>query len=251
MTALNVNGEEWIMLKSKRSLLIVVVLIVASFLGSVPVEAAPSQVRLTWMGVTSWLFEVADLRIVMDGYITRNPTQALGPDEEAIQQVMDALGGNGKVDYILSGHSHFDHAFDTAVWARETDAQIIGARSTCFQAIAQGIPASRCTIVEGGEVLDLGKGVTVRVVRWNHWGDPSVHPFLAMLQAPVELKAVPDATNGLRPGVFEDFPNGGGTRSYLFTVDTSAGKRLSLFWNGIFQAAKTAALKRMDGGIDD
>jgi hypothetical protein len=100
------------------------------------------------------------------------------------------------------------------VWARETGAQIIGARSTCFQAIAQGIPASRCTIVEGGEVLDLGKSVTVRVVRWNHWGDPSVHPFLAMLQAPVELKAVPDAANGLRPGVFEDFPNGGGTRSY-------------------------------------
>ena len=89
MTALNVNEEEWIMLKSKRSLLIVVVLIVASFLGSVPVEAAPSQVRLTWMGVTSWLFEVADLRIVMDGYITRNPTQALGPDEEAIQQISD------------------------------------------------------------------------------------------------------------------------------------------------------------------
>jgi glyoxylase-like metal-dependent hydrolase (beta-lactamase superfamily II) len=151
MTELTINEEGWIMLKSKRSLLFVVVLIVASFLLSVPVEAGPSNVRLTWMGVTSWLIEVADLRIIMDGYITRNPTQALGPDEEAIQQVMDALGGNGKVDYILSGHGHFDHAFDTAVWARETGAQIIGSRTTCFEAIAQGIPDSQCTTVEGGD----------------------------------------------------------------------------------------------------
>jgi L-ascorbate metabolism protein UlaG (beta-lactamase superfamily) len=168
------------------------------------------------MAIANWLFEVGDTRIVMDGWITR-PIQVRKPDVFAVHRVLHALGENEKVDYILTGHSHIDHALDTATWAKLTGAQIIGSRTTCFQAFAQGVPESQCTIVSGGEVLNLGRGVTVRVVRWQHSGDIG-----GPLQTPVELDAIPTLEpDGSLPA--NALPNGGGGRAYLFTVDTTAG----------------------------
>jgi hypothetical protein len=77
----------------------------------------------------------------------------------------------------------------------------------------------------------VGDGVTVRVVRLNHSGDPASNPEQ---HNPVELKEppVPDpATGGLRGGVAEDFPNGGGVRGYLFTVDAPRGQFSWFFQN--------------------
>jgi hypothetical protein len=70
---------------------------------------------------------------------------------------------------------------------------------------------------------------TMRVVRWNHSGDHAVNPDL---HDPRELAAVPtrDSTGGLRPGVLEDFPNGGGSRAYLITVPKRDG-RLTIFFS--------------------
>jgi hypothetical protein len=99
-----------------------------------------------------------------------------------------------------------------------------------LQAQAESVPADRCRVVDGGEAIALSDGVTLRVVRWNHSGDPAVNPEQ---HNPVELKAVPlrdPATGGLRAGVAEDFPNGGGNRAYLFTVEAPGG-RFSWFFN--------------------
>ncbi len=137
--------------------------------------------------------------------------------------MFNALGGPGKINTLLTGHSHFDHSFDTATWANLTGAPIIGPQTTCFQAVAQKIPASRCTSVVGGETIALADSVIVRVVRWNHSGDSRSNPEQ---HNPVELGAVPHpdpVTGGLRAGVAEDFPNGGGGRGFLFTVNGPDG----------------------------
>jgi hypothetical protein len=34
---------------------------------------------------------------------------------------------------LLTGHSHFDHSFDTAAWSRLTGAPIVGSKTTCLQ----------------------------------------------------------------------------------------------------------------------
>ena len=143
--------------------------------------------------------------------------------------MLGALGGPSSVNLLLTGHSHFDHSFDTATWSKLTGARIVGSRSTCFQALAEDVPKDRCSPVFGGETMSLGEGVTLRVVRWNHSGDPQKNPEQ---HNPVELAAVPrpdPKTGGLRAGVAEDFPNGGGNRGYLFVVDGPAG-RFSWFW---------------------
>jgi hypothetical protein len=206
--------------------------------------APPAFVDITWMSISNMYYELGSFNILTDGYITRLPQDAFfgggggfaqtrrpfTPDVAAVTRVMNALGGPSRVSLLLTGHSHWDHSFDTATWSKLTGARIIGSRTTCLQAQAEGIPAERCRSVIGAEVIPLTEGVTMRVVRWNHSGDPAVNPEQ---HNPVELQAVPvrdPATGGLRAGVAEDFPNGGGNRAYLFTVDGPNG-RFSWFFN--------------------
>jgi L-ascorbate metabolism protein UlaG (beta-lactamase superfamily) len=200
-------------------------------------QAAPDHVDITWMSIANLYFELGGQKIVADGYITRIPAenfhsgasgygrtrQPARPDEAAVKEVLDALGGKSAVNLLLTGHNHFDHSFDTGTWSKLSGARIIGAQTACLQTRAQGIAEKRCTPVVGGETFELERGVHMYVVRWNHSGGPAQNPEL---HEPLELDAlpVPDATGALRAGVLEDFPNGGGNRAYLFTVDGPKGR---------------------------
>lgn len=204
--------------------------------------AGPDHVDLTWMSIANVYFDIADTGVLVDGYVSRIPQQEfyrgpsgmahthdpVRPDTAAVERVLAALGGPSKVSLLLTGHSHFDHSFDTAVWSRLTGAPIFGSATTCFQVEAQGIPAARCTVLDGGERMPIDDGVTAWVVRWNHSGDSAVNPEQ---HNPVELteRPTPDpATGGLFAGLADAFPNGGGGRAFLFVVDGPAG-RLSWF----------------------
>jgi L-ascorbate metabolism protein UlaG (beta-lactamase superfamily) len=207
-----------------------------------PCGAGPQHIDLTWMTVTNVYAELGPLNVLIDGYVTRiaqsnffggggglqSTHSPSVPDVTLIGQVLSALGGADKINLLLTGHSHFDHAFDTATWSRLTNASIMGSKTTCFQAVAQGIAAARCTEVLGGEKLTLAPGVTLRVIRWNHSGDssnPEQHDAVELASAPI-----PDpVTGGLRAGVAEDFPNGGGGRAFLFTLDGVEGPYTFLF----------------------
>jgi hypothetical protein len=107
--------------------------------------------------------------------------------------------------------------------------------TSCLQVRAGGIAAERCTAVYGGEKFTLAPGVDIWVIRWNHSGNSAQNPEQ---HDPVELAAVPtpDASGGLRAGVAEDFPNGGGNRAYLFRVQPPSGRALS--W--LFQDSASA-----------
>jgi hypothetical protein len=208
-----------------------------TLVGGAHAQAAPDHVDITWMSITNMHFEVGGQEIVADGYITRLPPdlfyggvtgiatthRAMQPDTAAVKEVFDAIGGKAAVNLLLNGHTHFDHSFDTPTWAKLSGARIIGSPTLCLQAQAARLPAKRCTPVYGGEKFSLEPGVNLYVVRWNHSGDPAKN---AEQHNPVELGAVPipDSTGGLRAGVAEDFPNGGGNRAYLFTVDGPAGR---------------------------
>src|SRR4051812_42791346 len=206
-------------------------------------SAAAGQVGidLVWASMANWLLRIDDVAILMDGYFTRLPenlfrpgptgpldltTRPVTPDVETVRYVHARLGSYRSFDYVLTGHSHFDHSLDSTVWMNLTRARLIGPRTTAYQAIAWGTPARRCSIVEGGETLRLGNA-RVQVIRWNHSGNPG-----ALQHDPIELAAVPvpdPETGGLRAGVAEDFPTGGGGRAYLFTVQ--CGRRtVSLLW---------------------
>jgi hypothetical protein len=224
--------------------------------------APPAFVDITWMSISNMYFEIGSLNIIADGYFTRIPESAFfggggglastktpyRSDAGAVTRVMNALGGSSRVNLLLTGHSHFDHSFDTATWSKLTGARIIGSATTCLQAQAQNVPAERCRAVNGREVLRLADGVTMRVIRWNHSGDSKVNPEQ---HNPVELDHVPvpdPATGGLRAGVAEDFPNGGGNRAYLFIVDGPQGRFSWLFQNSA--SAVDLNVPIVVGGVD-
>ena len=225
-----------------------------------PVSAAPpSFVDITWMSIANMYYEIGSLGVITDGYFTRIPQSAFfggggglaqtrqpyKPDEPAVTRVLNALGGASRVNVLLTGHSHFDHSFDTATWSKLTGARIIGSKTTCLQAEAEKVPSDRCLAVYGREAITLAEGVTMRVVRWNHSGDSMRNPEQ---HDPVELKSAPrpDAAGALRAGVAEDFPNGGGARGFLLTVDAPDG-RISWFFQDSASAADLDAPIVIDG----
>jgi hypothetical protein len=205
-------------------------------------RAAPDHVDITWLSIANIHFDFGTTRILADGYITRLPQanfhggggglgrtlRAARPDEAGVREVFDAIGGRDAIQLLLTGHSHFDHSFDTPVWARLSGADVVGSKTTCLQLQAAKLPASRCRAVLGGEMLEPAAGIRMYVIRWNHSGDPAKNPEQ---HDPRELDAppVPDAEGGLRAGVAEDFPNGGGNRAYLFVLDAAGGPVSVLF----------------------
>jgi L-ascorbate metabolism protein UlaG (beta-lactamase superfamily) len=244
------GGTGW-MAKTRHAGSAIAAVAIVTFLRIPPVlpntihSARPSHVDITWMSIANVYYELGSFRVLTDGYITRLPQSAffggggdLGetrrpftPDVNAVTRVFTALGGRSSVNVLLTGHSHFDHSFDTPTWSKLTGARIIGSKTTCFQAMAEEIPPGRCTPVYGGETIPLLNGVTLRVVRWNHSGSAATNPEQ---HNAVEIEAPPrrdPTTGGLRAGVAEDFPNGGGTRAFLFVVDGPGGRFSWLYQN--------------------
>lgn len=223
-------------------------LCITAFAAGSLAHAAPDHVDITWLSIANMHFAIGRQQILADGYITRLPQElfyrgatgiasthrAARPDVAAVTEVFEAIGGKSAVNLLLTGHSHFDHSFDTATWAQLSGSRIIGSPTTCLQVRAAKIPARRCTPVLGGEKFTLEPGVDMYVVRWNHSGDPAKN---AEQHNPVELRdvPVPDATGGFRAGVAEDFPNGGGNRAYLFKV---SGPHGTISW--LFQDSASA-----------
>src|SRR5207237_7833343 len=112
----------------------------ASATDSTAPVVGPSHVDITWMSISNIYYEMGPTSILTDGYVTRIPLsnffggggglahtrKASKPDVARVSRVHAALGGPSRVNLLLTGHSHFDHSFDTATWSALTGAPIIG-----------------------------------------------------------------------------------------------------------------------------
>src|SRR5262249_11348632 len=145
-----------------RKLFLTAAVVVFAAVQYIPVRAAARTVEMTWMSISGWYFKIGDMRIVMDGYISRVPQaffsahpdypkdvygftrEAYGVDIPSIERVRNAMLAGSKLNYLIVGHSHFDHSWDTPTWAKLTAAEIIGGLSTCLQARAQNISKDQC-----------------------------------------------------------------------------------------------------------
>jgi hypothetical protein len=202
-------------------------------------ESAESPVVwFTWLSNTTWLIQAGDITILADAAVSRinvappdieRPEtfypDLVSPDVALIEKIF-AANSVQRVSYILVGHGHIDHVIDLGPMARIGESEIIGSRTVCHQAVALGIPTERCRPVEGGEVLSLGPKLQVRVIRWEHSGDPAT-PLGRLIESPKELLGPPrfDPISGaIGPSPFTGTPNGGGARAYLFSYDRGGEK---------------------------
>lgn len=117
-------------------------------------------VTLDWLGCATFRLTIDNLVIFLDAYIDRVPS---APDVGLKAKEVD------RADYVLVGHSHFDHLAGAEVIAHNTGARVIGSNETARVLSQQAeVPADRLLRAQGGEHFRLNRDVTVRVF-------PSLH----------------------------------------------------------------------------
>jgi L-ascorbate metabolism protein UlaG (beta-lactamase superfamily) len=117
-------------------------------------------VTLDWLGCATFRLTVDDLVIFLDAYMDRVSS---APDVGLKAREVT------KADYVLVGHSHFDHLAGAEVLAHNAGAKVIGSNETA-RVLAQEaeVPPEQLLRAQGGEHFRLSRDVTVRVF-------PSLH----------------------------------------------------------------------------
>lgn len=115
----------------------------------------PMATRLDWFGCATFRLMTQGLTVFLDAYIDRVPG-ADGPKGASADRIREC-------DYILAGHSHFDHIWGAERIALRTGALIIGSYETVRIMAAAGVPEHQLWPVAGGETIPLGNGVHVEV----------------------------------------------------------------------------------------
>lgn len=125
-------------------------------------------VRLRWMGTAGYEIKAGKTTLLIDPFVSRPGVlkllslQKLRPEEPVLARYFP------EADYILTGHSHYDHAMDVPEIAARTGASVVGSASTCTVARCRGIPAERCIeIPESGARHTLGE-FEIRFVPSKH-----------------------------------------------------------------------------------
>ncbi len=124
---------------------------------------------LDWYGCATFALKTAGLNIFLDAYIDR---AANAPGSGLKADDIDAC------DWIVVGHSHFDHLYGAERIAVNTGAKIIGSYETVRVMEQAGVPLEQMICVAGGEYIDLGNGVTVSVYPSQHscvWSHAEMH----------------------------------------------------------------------------
>lgn len=158
-------------------------------------ESRPDAVTLTWLGVTTLLFDDGETQILIDGFFSRPSLADIVFDTRVqssaaqINRVLDEYEMR-RLAAIIPVHSHFDHAMDIGAIANRSSASILGSASTAQIARGAGVPEDQIVVVDNGAEYEFGN-FRVRLVSTAHapigWGG-SV-PYAGTIDEPLELPA--------------------------------------------------------------
>ncbi len=152
-------------------------------------------VTVTWLGVTTLLFDDGETQILIDGFFSR-PTlidlvfdRPVESDAATINFALDEYRMR-RLAALIPVHSHYDHAMDVGAIANRTSASILGSESTAAIARGAGVPEDQIIIAESGLQYTFGN-FQVTLVDSSHapvgWGG-SV-PFAGTIDEPLVTPA--------------------------------------------------------------
>ena len=114
---------------------------------------------LDWYGCATFRLRMGGITVFLDAYIDRAEGAAgTGLSADAIDQC----------DWIVVGHSHFDHLYGAERIAANTGAKLIGSYETVRVMEQAGVPLDQMICVAGGETIELGEDITVSVYPSQH-----------------------------------------------------------------------------------
>jgi L-ascorbate metabolism protein UlaG (beta-lactamase superfamily) len=116
-------------------------------------------ITLDWLGCATFRLTINDLVVFLDAFMDLPPG---APDTGMNTSKVD------KADFIVVGHSHFDHLWGAERIARNTGATVIGSHESIRLMRDEEVPEEQCIAVAGGERIKLSDEVLVRVFPSQH-----------------------------------------------------------------------------------
>lgn len=114
---------------------------------------------LSWFGTSTFRFEYGGLVVYLDTYMDR--VEAAPPVGLSVREIMRA-------DFVVIGHSHFDHLWGADKVALNTGATIVGSYETTRLMRESGVADRQLLSVAGGEPIRLADDVLLRVLPGQH-----------------------------------------------------------------------------------
>jgi L-ascorbate metabolism protein UlaG (beta-lactamase superfamily) len=117
-------------------------------------------VAVTWLGVSTLLFDDNETQILIDGLFTHpaireHLSREISSDIANINYVIAKF----RIDHlaaIVPVHSHFDHAMDVGIVANRSSAVVLGSESTANIARGANVPVNQYQILADGESRNFG-----------------------------------------------------------------------------------------------
>lgn len=122
------------------------------------------RVSVTWLGITTLLFDDGETQILTDGTFSRPDLfdilsqRRIHSDVAAINYGLAEFRMD-RLAAIIALHSHFDHAMDIGLVANRTTAVVLGSESTANIARGAKVPVNQYQILASGETRQFGNFV--------------------------------------------------------------------------------------------
>jgi L-ascorbate metabolism protein UlaG (beta-lactamase superfamily) len=117
---------------------------------------------IEWFGCATFRVKVRGLTLFFDTYLDRPP---------GLPDVGLSAAAVSEADFVFVSHAHFDHMLGADTIAGATGATIVGSYEVARILAANGVTPNQVVAVSGGEPVDCGHDVRVRVY-------PSLHSCL-------------------------------------------------------------------------
>jgi len=112
--------------------------------------------KLTWYGHSAFRVEVGDAAILIDPFLSGNPSWGRGWEEVA-----------EGVTHVLLTHGHSDHIGDSVAILKKTGAMVVSNFEICRYLVGQGVDQGKINPGNSGGTVDCG-GFTVTFTQALH-----------------------------------------------------------------------------------
>ncbi|WP_158880304.1 MBL fold metallo-hydrolase [Amycolatopsis anabasis] len=116
---------------------------------------------LEWLGCTTYRIRIGGLTLLLDTFV----------DRPASAPQVGVSAADLSADFAFISHAHIDHILGADVVAKNGGATIVGSYESIRLMREAGVPEAQVLPVSGGETVDCGHDVRVRVY-------PSLHSCL-------------------------------------------------------------------------
>lgn len=133
--------------------------------------AADGDLSVTFLGVSSLLFDDRQSAFLTDGFFSRPPllkvaVSRIAPDPKRIDAAL-SRAGIGRLDAIVPVHTHFDHGLDSAAVAARTGATLLGSESAAYIGRGCGLPEGQLSVAQSPHQQTFGS-FTLTLIASTH-----------------------------------------------------------------------------------